>query len=150
MAVHGVSRSTRDLDLLTLAGEGLGDAVWEPLRQQGIGVHIRRGDATDPLAGVVRFTSGHDALDVIVGKSPWQTEIIARATDAVIEGEHVPVARPAGLIMLKLYAGGPQDAWDITQLLEGPAGAVIAAEVDASLDKLPPDCRGLWQRIRST
>ena len=112
MAVHGVTRSTRDLDLFTLERECLTPAYGQRLATAGIDVSIRPGDADDPLAGVVRV-SVLDAppVDVIVGKSPWQEPIVTAPVDAAIEGVSVPVARAADLILLKLYAGGPQDAW---------------------------------------
>lgn len=65
-----------------------------------------------------------------------------------IEGVDVPVAAPADLILLKLYAGGPQDAWDIEQLLGGPDRAQLVAEVEAALRPLPAECHQLWERVR--
>jgi len=56
MAVRGVSRSTRDVDLLVVDPECLSPVTWEALRREGIVVSIRRGDAEDPLAGAVRLT----------------------------------------------------------------------------------------------
>ena len=57
----------------------------------------------------------------------------------------VEAAGPADLMLLKLFAGGPQDAWDIDQLLDVVPAAV--PEVEASLAALPADCRSLWRRI---
>ena len=54
MAAHGVGRSTRDVDLLTLSTVGLDEAWWTPLSEAGVRVSVARGDADDPLAGVVR------------------------------------------------------------------------------------------------
>ena len=45
MAVRGVSRSTRDVDLLVVDPECLSPATWESLRLEGVAVSIRRGDA---------------------------------------------------------------------------------------------------------
>ncbi len=149
MAVHGVTRSTRDVDLFTVAAESLDPGVWQPLRRAGVQVRVEKGDAGDPLAGVVRLSAPSEhPLDVIVGKSPWQAEITSRARTTTIEGVEVPVAAPADLILLKLYAGGPQDAWDIEQLLGGPERAAVTAEVEAVLDALPAEGRRLWARIR--
>lgn len=47
MAVHGVTRSTRDVDFLVMDSECLSPATWESLRREGIVVSIRRGDAED-------------------------------------------------------------------------------------------------------
>lgn len=78
MAVHGVTRGTRDLDILTLAPECLVSSTWTALPAP-IEADIRRGDAQDPLAGVVRFTvEGEQPVDLVVGKSGWQREILAR------------------------------------------------------------------------
>jgi hypothetical protein len=46
---------------------------------------------------------------------------------------------------LKLYAGGPQDAWDIDQLLNVDPG--IAAQVEAGLASPPADYADLWRSI---
>ncbi len=150
MAVHGVSRSTRDLDLLVVARECLSLAYWESLRAGGVYANVQVGDADDPLAGVVRLTaSDQPPLDLVVGKAPWQAGILSRAVETAVEGVSVPVAGRADLILLKLYAGGPQDAWDIAQLLAGGAHPTIVSEVEGRLQHLPSDCRILWQRIRS-
>ena len=147
MAVHGVSRSTRDVDLV-VDPECLSRATWEALRQEGIAASIRRGDAADPLAGAVRLTDpGQAMLDIIVGRSAWQARVLERASASKIEGVSVPVATAADPILLKLYAGGLQDAWDVEQLLAGPGRAALVAEVDAMLGTLPEDSRRLWERI---
>ena len=117
MAVHGVSRSTRDVDLLTLAPDCLEESFWPPLASPGVEVTIRRGDAEDPLAGVVRFAAtGQHPLDLIVGRSAWQAGILQRARETPVDGVPVPVAGRADLIVLKLYAGGPQDAAESRRL----------------------------------
>jgi hypothetical protein len=59
----------------------------------------------------------------------------------------LPVISPADLILLKLYAGGSQDGWDIEQLLAGDSRLALVEEVEARLDRLPAECRRLWARI---
>jgi hypothetical protein len=151
MAVHGVSRSTRDIDLFTLARECLDTSVWISLHAAAIETRVRTGDADDPLAGVVRVTAEREhPLDLVVGKSAWQTGVVARAREAAIEGVPVRVASALDLILLKLYAGGPQDAWDIAQLLVGSEGPSLAAQVDAAVEALPQASRALWSRVRAS
>ncbi len=151
MAVRGVSRSTRDLDLLIVASEALESLTWTPLARQGVDVDVRRGAADDPLAGVVRMTARSErSVDVIVGKSTWEARILARATEAIVDGEHLPVARTADLILMKLYAGGAQDAWDIRQLLEVDDRNALVAEVDGGLSELPREARRLWERLKES
>lgn len=150
MAVHGVARSTQDVDLLVVAPESLDATTWEPLRRDGIAATPHRGDATDPLQGVVRVRgTSPPPVDVVVGKARWHADVVARASMASIEGVDVPVARTADLVLLKLYAAGPQDAWDIVQLLDGPDRSDVLAEVERGLADLPDDSRALWRRIVS-
>jgi predicted nucleotidyltransferase len=148
LAVHGVARSTRDLDLLVLDRPCLAPAYWEPLERAGIRVVIREGGLDDPLAGVVRLArDGSSPIDVIVAQARWQQRVIDDAMATVVEGAEVPVATRVDLILLKLYAGGPQDAWDVQQLLDTPDRATIEAEVTRCLDTLPADARRLWTRV---
>ena len=148
LAVHGVSRGTRDLDLFTLARECLDSITWESLEANDVTVHVHRGDADDPLAGVVRFTApGEGPVDLVVGKSRWQAPIPGRARRARVDNVELPVARASDLVLLKLYGGGPQDTWDIEQLLNAGDRAALVAEVEAAIAALPAESRELWSRI---
>lgn len=148
LSLRGASRSTLDRDLLTTDPRSLAEALWAPLRISGSRCKIRRGDAEDPLAGVVRFTAeGERPVDLIVGRQIWQTRILERAEFLDLGELSLPVPRAADLVLLKLYAGGGQDAWDIAQLLAGEGRAPLVAEVEMRLDELPPEARLLWNRI---
>ncbi len=146
LAVHGVARSTADLDLLVVDPVCLEGALWSPLRSPAVEIDVRRGDDGDPLLGVVRIGSKEEgAVDVIVGRGAWQGELLARAGSARVAGAEIPVVDAADLILLKLYAGGPQDAWDIDQLLD--VDATLASAVESRLAGLPAGCEPLWRRI---
>ncbi len=149
LAVHGIARSTFDLDLLTTQTVALDAATWTTLAADTrVQVSVRRGDADDPLAGVVRIArEGERPVDVVVGRASWQTDAIDRAQPVVVAGVRLPVVVPADLILLKLYAGGSQDRWDIDQLLSGDARQALVDEVDKRLDRLPADCRSAWTKI---
>jgi hypothetical protein len=57
-----------DLDLLTLEERVLDRRFWAGLAAAGVDVDVRRGDAGDPLMGVVRATAeGERPVDPIVG-----------------------------------------------------------------------------------
>jgi hypothetical protein len=149
LAVHGIVRSTFDLDLFSTDGGALARATWAILESRGVVVDVRVGDEADPLAGVVRLAAaGQRTVDVIVGRHPWQAAVARRASPTPIGGAAVPVAAPADLILLKLYAGGPQDAWDVQQLLAAaPDAAALVEEVERGLSNLPADAVELWRRI---
>jgi hypothetical protein len=146
LAAHGVSRATADLDLLAIDVACLDDTVWQPLRRSGASVEVRRGDATDPLAGVVRIRSQGDAtVDLVVGRGGWQTGTLDRARPTRLGDVTLPVVTAPDLVLLKLYAGGPQDAWDVDQLLD--VDASIGAAVERQIGALPRDAAELWRRI---
>jgi hypothetical protein len=151
MAAHGVMRATIDQDLLAVDARALEPATWSALEQSGCIVDIRRGDSTDPLRGVVRIThtDSDRPLDLVVGRYEWQADAITRAKPIQFDDTSVPVVTTVDLVLLKLYAGGSQDAWDIERLLAGPDGAALRAQVDAHVSVLPRRSVELWTRLKT-
>ena len=146
LAVHGVSRSTLDQDLLVCDRRVLEADFWQPL-SGGPSVDIRLGESDDPLAGVIRIS--HDperVVDVVVGRHKWQQDVLARSTR--IGAHTLPVALRSDLILLKLFAGGSQDKWDIEQLLAIDASRSTLEAVDAHVSSLPALSRNIWASLR--
>ena len=147
LSVHGVARATADIDLMTVDRRVLVDAFWRGLAAEA---DVRVGDYDDPLAGVVRLRSKRDVrpVDVVVGKYRFIAKVIECAERGTVGGVEVPVATLVDLVLLKLFAGGPQDAWDIEQAT-AIGGARLVDEVDRRVGDLPEEARQLWSRIRS-
>jgi hypothetical protein len=83
LAAHGVSRATRDVDVLVVDPACLSEATWAPLQSRGVILTVRRGSAEDPLAGVIRLTAADESpIDLVVGKEPWQAAAEALRGDA--------------------------------------------------------------------
>jgi hypothetical protein len=144
MAVHGVSRSTLDQDLLVTDRRALDPGLWRTLA--GVAVDVRRGDSDDPLAGVIRFTAhGQRDVDVIVGRHAWQASMLARAGRVTLGAKTIPIVGVSDLVLLKLYAGGAQDRWDIAQLLAASGSTEVEADVERGIVDLPPHCREIWR-----
>jgi hypothetical protein len=143
MGIRGVLRFSDDTDLLTTNRDVLHASFWSELEDAD--VDVRRGEFDDPLAGVATVTIGDEAVDVVVGKYKWQAAVVQRAERAALGDETWPVVRAADLILLKLFAGGPQDAWDIEQLLR--TDPTLRSVVEEHLAELPEDARQLWQRF---
>lgn len=119
---------------------------WTPLAHDAA-IDVRRGDGDDPLAGVVRLTGDTErTVDIIVGRHRWQREAIERAE--AIGSEGLRVVQRADLILLKLYAGGLQDMWDVAQVLATDISGATASTVDERIAALPVQSRELWTRIR--
>ena len=150
LAVHGVSRSTADVDLFTVDARALGTALWVGYQQRGIALRLLKGDREDPLAGSVRLVDGTQVVDVVVGRYAWENEQVTVAVRRSIGELELPVLQPAGLMLLKLHAAGPKDAWDIQALLEiAEDRSTLIDEVERTLPQLPADARQLWSRIRA-
>jgi hypothetical protein len=148
MAAHGVGRSTLDQDLLAVDTACLEPAFWKDLREAGVTVEIRKGDALDPLAGAARFeAAGERPVDLIVGKLTWQRLVVKRAMVPRGSADAIPVARAADIILLKLYAGGSQDAWDIQQILATEDRESLISEVDEDILELPAESAFLWRQV---
>jgi hypothetical protein len=146
LAARGIARSTYDIDLLTTDGRVLQDDCWSDIRAAGASVDLRLGDAADPLRGVVRVEAQDERpVDIIVGRHAWQSRAVERA-DRVPGGPPIVAARD--LVLLKLYAGGTQDLWDVRELLSLPGSAELIAEVSAELEHLPLAMRARWEDAR--
>lgn len=146
LAVHGISRSTFDRDLLVTDAKALDQRTWAELTRR-LSVDIRRGDQDDPLLGVVRITGSEDrVVDVIVGRHAWQSRLLEESTLVQTTEGSIRVVSAAGLVLLKLYAGGPQDIWDVEQLRQ-LHGVALDAEVESRVPVLPPAARETWRRI---
>ena len=145
LAAAGVARSTFDIDMLATDPRVLDPAIWQSLRDGNVTVDVRRGDIDDPLAGVVRFSAPDERpVDLVVGRYEWQRRALDRAR-TLTTGDRVVQARD--LVLLKLYAGGTQDLWDIRQLLDLDPDSALAADVDADLTELPA-LRAMWVDVR--
>jgi len=145
-AFYGVIRSTRDIDLFTVDGSVLNADVWS---EADAHVTILTGDVFDPLAGTVRLIRDREQVDVVVGKWKFELAIIERSESRPFDDAMILVPRPADVILLKIAAGGPQDMWDIHELLQYVDRESVMAEVDAEVGALPSDARVLWKRVRA-
>ncbi len=146
LAVHGIARATVDLDLLATDANALDRQTWEGFSDPPS--EIRRGGSDDPLDGVVRFRRASEVVEVIVGTSSWMRQIVGRAAPHLLGGESLPVVAAVDLVLLKLYAAGPQDLLDIKLLLA--ALPAVAGEVNARVSVLPPEVQETWrEQIRA-
>ena len=150
MAAHGVSRATLDQDLLVCDASVLDPSVWSAMSPAI--VDIRRGDADDPLLGVIRIRldGEPDVVDVVVGRGGWQQGVLDRARPHPVGESPLPVVDRPDLILLKLYAGGSQDRWDIESLLAADAERGTKSVVDQRVPALPARCRALWEELRAS
>lgn len=60
----------------------------------------------------------------------------------------IRVVLPRDLVLLKLYAGGAQDLWDVRQLLGALDSAALSLQVEEDLSDLPQPAAALWGDVR--
>lgn len=150
LAIRGVSRSTFDVDLLTMDASVLAEAFWFLVERDGAQVEIRRGDGGDPLRGLVRLVARDERpVDVFVGRGAWLDGVVKRAEPFALLDTRVPVVGSADLVLLKLHAGGTQDLWDVAQLLGTDREGAVAAEVEARLAEVPRNAAIAWKKLRA-
>lgn len=146
LAARGIARSTYDIDLLTTDRRVLEAELWSAIAKDGVTVDIRYADADDPLGGVVRLDApGERPVDVIVGKLSWHARAVERA-EPLMDGPGVVTA--VDLVLLKLYAGGAQDLWDVRELLSIAGSESLQEAVDEELAAHPRRMHDLWAEAR--
>jgi hypothetical protein len=145
LAVHGVARATEDLDLLAVDTAVLDEGLWREL-QDADELAVRRGDFEDPLAGLIRLRRGDELVEVVVGKGAWMRAILDRRSWLTLRAERIPVVDAADLLLLKLYAGGPQDLLD-ARLLLGANLDQHTTTVEARLPTAPPFLADAWRHL---
>lgn len=147
LAAWGVARYTADADLLAMDPRILDPTFWS--NWEGTPPHITKGDAEDPLGGVVRFP-GPPHQDLILGRGA--AAHIALETCERSAAFPCPVASPLGLILLKLEAASPQDAADILALL-GNAEAFdrpsLKKDVSFHMARITREARDFWAKVSS-
>ena len=144
LAAHGIARATLDFDLLVVDRAVLTSQFW---KDSGVtNPEVRPGDPDDPLAGAVRVTDGAEVVDIIVGKHAWEAQILVRRVHVTVEQQSLPTVDRADLILLKLFAGGPQDLLDVRLLLAADPGN-MRSEVERRLVDLPSAARRAWVHL---
>lgn len=117
VSAWGVPRATQDIDFAVAIGPGDPQAL-----ATFIGGRYVAGEPDDPLRGVV-----HASIEIGSGAVPVQlillssalTDVTFRHVEALsIMGRAIPVVSWHVLVLLKLYAGGPQDKLDAQQILK--------------------------------
>lgn len=147
LGAHGIARATLDADILVGDAAVLERGFWAA-NPQFAAAEIRRGDEDDPLLGIVRFAFPGEPVDVVVGRGRWIGSILGRRLSITVAGRVLRVVDRADLVLLKLFAGGPQDLLDVKLLLRADP-LVLRGEIEGRLDQVPSVAREAWEKIAS-
>jgi hypothetical protein len=116
VSAWGVPRATHDVDFAL----ALGTADAAPLARH-LHAEFHAGEADDPLRGVFRTDVTVDQASVpvqlVLLPPAWNAIIFDRVEWLSLLGSTVPVVSWQALILLKLYAAGPQDLLEAQQIL---------------------------------
>jgi hypothetical protein len=117
VAAWGVPRATQDIDFAVAIGSKDPYVLAEYMDGQ-----YDIGGVDDPLKGVIRATvtvaSGSVPLQLVFLPSVFTDAIFHQVETLSILNHRVPVVKWDVLLLLKLYAGGPQDMLDARQILK--------------------------------
>jgi hypothetical protein len=95
----------------------------------------------------VRFLRLPDPVDVVVGRSPWTQRILQRKSEVRLGDQSIPVVDRADLVLLKLYAGGPQDLLDARMLLAAGDETETQRIIEGRLAEAPAAVRSAWREL---
>jgi hypothetical protein len=117
VAAWGVPRATQDIDFAVAIGTKDPRAL-----ATFMGGRYDGGGPDDPLRGVIRASvtvpSGSVPLQLIFLSSAFSDVIFQRVETLSLMNQSMPVVTWDMLVLLKAYAGGPQDVLDARQILK--------------------------------
>lgn len=117
VAAWGVPRATHDIDFAVAIGTNDPQAL-----ATFMGGRYEGGGPDDPLRGVICATvevaSTSVPLQLVFLPSMFTDAIFQKLEILSILNHRVPVVSWEGLVLLKVYAGGPQDVLDVRQILK--------------------------------
>ncbi|MBM4362918.1 MAG: hypothetical protein FJ104_09580, partial [Deltaproteobacteria bacterium] len=147
LAVRGLPRMTRDLDLVVLVDDAV--AAWAALEGCGLEASTPKGTAEDPEAMVVFVDpkSGVE-VDLLVAAGDPEATVLDEAPLAVLFGARAPVAELEHLLLLYLYSNQPKHLGDfaaIVQSRRADLGRVERLLADIHPEMLP----ALGSRLRA-
>ena len=119
-SMRGRIRATEDLDLILLCNldealtlvKSLGEAGFSPLLED-----YEKVARSALLLPIIDRASGIQ-LDVAIGLSGFEKEIVERADPMIVGGHEIFVATPEDLVVLKILAGRPRDLQDVKGIVE--------------------------------
>lgn len=116
-AVHGVPRSTEDIDFVVIPAANSSSPLADAL-----GAEFRPGGTDDPLRGVFHVSiQTRDVpvpIQLIILPARWNDVIIKGLYPFQVLGVRIPVVSWEALVLLKLYGGAPQDLLDVAAIIQ--------------------------------
>jgi hypothetical protein len=127
LAVRGLPRMTRDLDLLVVLEDAF--AAIDALEAAGLRsvTPVRRSGDTEPMY-VLEQKRGGGEVDVLVASAEPESTVVAEATVADVFGVRAPVATLEHLVLMYLYSNQPRHAGDLARIVTETDVEIAAVE----------------------
>lgn len=110
---HGVVRTSLDADALVFHPREAPEALAERFVKGGFGAQLRKGDAEDPIPGMIVVSDAHgNRVDLLLGLRGLDPDTEKRVRTVSYDGMPLRVVGLEDFIAMKLFAGGPQDLED--------------------------------------
>lgn len=118
---HGVVRASLDADALIAFQTGQTDvtALVSALRKAGVESRHRKGEARDPIGGVITIEDRfHNRVDLLMKIRGITDAVFSRTIEAKFMGGRIRVVGVEDLIAMKVFAGSPKDVSDVVGVLQ--------------------------------
>lgn len=138
-------RATNDVDLLVSCSASEARALLDVARRHGFA--WEESEVQDFLeAGLLRMwgpPSRRDGLglDILLTDSPFNEDVVRRATTVEVLGTSVAVATAEDLLLMKIEANRPIDLDDAIAIKDGFAGRLDMSYLRGQADRLGADVR---------
>jgi hypothetical protein len=117
LAVRGLPRMSRDLDLVVLIDDA--DAAIEALQDAGLEATTPTHDADGPESMIVFLDPTTDVeVDLLVAAGDPEATVISQARAAKVFGATAPVASLEHLLLLYLYSNQPKHLGDFASIVQ--------------------------------
>ena len=146
LAMRGLPRMTRDLDLAVLIDDGA-QAI-TALRAAGLRATTPVGEPDEPEPMIVFVDPATDVeVDLLVAAGDPEATAIDRASETAVFGTPAPVARLEELLLLYLYSNQPKHLGDFAAIVQSHRVDLAAAE--RTLAAMHPEMLATWsERVR--
>ena len=117
---HGVVRASLDADALISfhAGQTEITALINAIRKAGLKSRYRKGEARDPIGGVIAIEDRfHNRVDLLMKIRGMTDAVFSRTVEAEFMNERIRVIGVEDFIAMKVFAGSSKDVSDIVGVL---------------------------------
>ncbi len=124
-SIHGVIRASMDADVLLAAGQQQASDLQGDLREAGLRTDLVRGDADDPIPGMLKVSDEHEnRVDLLLGLRGLDPQAFARGLDVPFQGSTLRFIGLEDFIAMKAFAGGPLDLLDAQRAIDGAGNSL--------------------------